>query len=313
MDANAMATVIFCSHLCVDEAAKPLEPKEWSVLLSRLAETATEPGELVNFCFEDFKKRLYMDEAQAERFMRLIGRSEKLVFELGRYESMGIRIVTRADADYPKRLTAVLKNGCPPLFYYAGELSILEHEFAGYAGSRSVKAEDIEFTAKTVRKTVSKGYSTVSGGAKGTDKVAEQETLRAGGTVAEYLADSLLKKLKKSDVVSAIQSEKLLLLSVTKPDSGFNTGVAMMRNRYIYAQSTGTVIVKADLGKGGTWNGAIDNLRHHWCETFCWDNAGYKGNLKLIEKGAVPIDESWDCELRVAKHDEDQQLSIFDI
>ena len=34
-----------------------------------------------------------------------------------------------------------------------------------------------------------------------------------------------------------------------------------MRNRYIYAQSSGTVIIRSDKGKGGTWAGATENLK----------------------------------------------------
>ncbi len=313
MNANSMATAVFCSHLCVSEGIKPLEPKEWERLSARLSELDLEPEALMGFGLEDFKKELLMDEEQAERFMRLTDRSGSLSFEIERYENIGIRIVTRADEGYPKRLKAVLESGCPPLFYYAGELSLLDNSFVGYAGSRSVKAEDMKFTADTVRKTMANGYFTVSGGAKGIDKTAETETLNFGGGVVEYIADSLLNRIKKPDTVSAVQNKKLLLLSVTKPDAGFNAGVAMMRNRYIYAQSHGTVVVKADYNKGGSWSGAVDNLKHRWCETFCWDNSAYKGNIALIEKGAVPIDENWNGDPRISKPDKNQQLSLFDI
>ncbi len=313
MNANSMATAVFCSHLCVSEGVKPLEPKEWGMLAARLSELGLEPEVLMGFSIEDFKKELLLDGEQAERYMRLIDRSGSLGFEIEKYENMGIRIVARTDEDYPKRLKAVLKNGFPPLFYYAGELSLLEHPSVGYVGSRSVKACDMKFTADTVRKTVANGYFTVSGGAKGTDKTAETETLKLGGSVVEYLADSLLNRIKKPDTVSAIQDKRLLLLSVTKPDAGFNAGVAMMRNRYIYAQSSGTVVVKADYNKGGSWNGAVDNLKHHWSRTFCWDNEAYKGNIALIEKGAVPIDESWNGDPQSLKQDENQQLSLFDM
>lgn len=67
----------------------------------------------------------------------------------------------------------------------------------------------------------------------------------------------------------------------------------MMRNRYIYAQSVGTVIIRSDFNKGGTWTGANDNLKNNWCTTLCWDHP-YPGNQALIENGAIPIDENWD-------------------
>lgn len=91
----------------------------------------------------------------------------------------------------------------------------------------------------------------------------------------------------------------------------------MMRNRYVYAQSAGTDVVRSDYQKGGTWAGAADNLKNQWCPTFCWSNSAYRGNLALIETGAIPIDEVWDGDL-VASAQENQnetcvQMSLFDV
>ena len=120
-------------------------------------------------------------------------------------------------------------------------------------------------TKQTVRKTVQQGYGVVSGGAKGIDSIAENEALSCGSTAVAYLSDSLLRKMRSSAVIRPVQDGTLVLLSVVKPDAGFQAGIAMMRNRYVYAQSSGTVIVRSDFNKGGTWSGAVDNLKHGWC------------------------------------------------
>ena len=52
--------------------------------------------------------------------------------------------------------------------------------------------------------------------------------------------------MKRSAEIKAIQSGQQLLLSVVKPDAGFHPGVAMMRNRYIYAQSEAVVGLFSD-------------------------------------------------------------------
>lgn len=132
----------------------------------------------------------------------------------------------------------------------------------------------------------------------------------------EFIPDSLIKRMKDKETIHAIKSGRLMILSVAKPDAGFNTGIAMMRNRYIYAQSVGTVVVKSDYKKGGTWNGAMDNLKNNWCNEFCWDNAAYAGNTTLIKNGAIPIDESWNGDVTAYEHPEcakDRQTSLFDI
>ena len=108
----------------------------------------------------------------------------------------------------------------------------------------------------------------------------------------------------------------MLLLSVVKPDAGFNVGVAMMRNRYIYAQSAGTVVVRSEYNKGGTWAGATENLKYNWCKEFCRDKRSYQGNKALIEMGAIPIGDDWDGNVEKAEPSErpggGTQLSLFD-
>jgi predicted Rossmann fold nucleotide-binding protein DprA/Smf involved in DNA uptake len=314
---NSNAIITLCSHVSVGEGVSPLEPKEYGELAQLLTQAGKAPEDLFAFSREDFSAVLGYDESQTERIMRLLDRNASLMFALGEYGNMGINVITRADAQYPKALKKKLVNGCPPLFYYAGDLSLLDGELIGYVGARTVAQEDLDFTVKTVKKTTALGYGVVSGGAKGVDTIAGTQALLDGGVSVEYLSDSLLKKLKKSEAVRNIQQGRLLMLSVAKPDAGFNVGFAMMRNRYIYAQSKGTVIVRSDLNKGGTWTGANENLKNNWCPVLCW-NHPYPGNQALIEKGAVPIGEDWDGEIPTqtgvkAAAESFAQTSLFDL
>ena len=244
-DSNAILTL--CSHICVGEGVRPLEPKEYSELAQKLIRAERTPKDLFDFSTDDFKSILGFNTDQIARVIRLLDRNASLSFKLSQYQNMGIETVTRADINYPKKLKKKLSNTCPPIFYYAGDLSLLERQYIGYVGARTVTTEDVDFAILTVRKTVSLGYGVVSGGAKGIDTISGKEALLNNGFTVEYLSDSLLKKLKKSDVVKNIQQGKLLLMTVSKPDAGFNVGMAMMRNRYIYAQSIGTVIIHSDL------------------------------------------------------------------
>jgi predicted Rossmann fold nucleotide-binding protein DprA/Smf involved in DNA uptake len=158
--------------------------------------------------------------------------------------------------------------------------------------------------------------SVVSGGARGCDSIAEEEALENGGTAIAFLSDSMLRKLRSARAIQAVQQGKLLLLSVVKPDAGFNAGVAMMRNKYIYAQSEATIVIKSDYNKGGTWSGATENLKNQWALPLCWNHTTYPGNNALIERGAIPIDDDWDGSigplLFKAEEEKPEQLSMFD-
>ena len=312
LDSNAILTL--CSHICVGEGVRPLEPKEYSELAKKLGNIGKSPKDLFEFTDRDFEQLLDMTSDDIDRVKRLLDRNASLSFDLGQYSNIGIETITRADTEYPRKLKKKLGNACPPIFYYAGDLSLLDRNYIGYVGARTVSTEDVEFTKNAVRKTTSLGYGVVSGGAKGIDTVSGTEALLSGSFAVEYLSDSLMKKLKNSDAVRNVQNGNLLLLSVSKPDAGFNVGFAMMRNRYIYAQSEATVVVRSDLNKGGTWTGATENLKNNWCTTLCWEHS-YPGNKALIEKGAIPIPSDWNCIIpeksqAVEKY---EQTSIFDL
>jgi predicted Rossmann fold nucleotide-binding protein DprA/Smf involved in DNA uptake len=316
MNSNSNAIFTLCSHLCVGDNVIPLEPKEWGDLAKKLMDAGLQPESIFELSRAEFKDKLLLSEEYTDRIFRLIDRNASLSFELSQLQNMGVFAITRADKEYPSKLKKVLGNNCPPIFYVAGDLSLLDYKYIGYVGSRTVSEDDIIFTKETVFKTVNSGFGVVSGGAKGIDTVSEESALEMGAPIIEYLSDSMLKKMKKSSVVRAIANKKMLLLSVVKPDAGFNVGIAMMRNRYIYAQSSGTVVVRSEYNKGGTWAGAVENLKYGWCKELCWDKKTYQGNKALIQQGAIPVGSDWDgnieaLESSIAKLG-GEQLTLFD-
>ena len=314
MDKNAMAIIVLCSHLCAVENAKPFEPAEWTVFAEKLMDKKTEPYELMSFSNEDFKSKLDLSSDETMRIAHLIKRSGSIAFEVERYSSIGINIMTRADNTYPRTLKKKLGKSCPPIFYYAGNPSLADNECVGFVGSRSVGIGDEAFTAATVKKINAKGYCVVSGGAKGVDSIASETSIANGSCSVEYVSDSLISRIKHKAVISAVVNNRLLILSAVKPDARFFAGFAMMRNKYIYAQSKGTVIIKSDYNKGGTWSGATANLKQRLCSTYCWNNLEYKGNIELIKRGAIPIDESWNGDLtenNAEQTEGSEQLSFF--
>ena len=317
MDQNANAILTLCSHLCVGEGVYPLEPKEWGTLAKKLVEQKLQPCDIFLMSREDFSQKLQLPSQLIDRIFRLIDRNASLIFELTRYENMGIFTVTRADPRYPVQLKKKLGNQCPPIFYYAGNMELLSKPTVGYVGSRTIGEDDEAFARKMVSCTTAHGFGVVSGGAKGVDSVAAEAAIEGGSFSIAYLSDSMARKMRRSAEIKAIQNGQQLLLSAVKPDAGFHPGIAMMRNRYVYAQSEATVIIKSDYNKGGTWSGAMENLSHQWSGTFCWDRKTYKGNQALIQNGAIPIDENWNGDVRASCYmstgPQSEQLSLFDI
>ena len=294
MTENSKAITIFCSALAVGDGVKPLEPRKWSEIAAKLMEQNCTPADLLNYAKQDFMAELGVPEQQAEQMEKLLSRSAALAFEISKYENTGIEIVTRADKAYPLKLKKKLGNHCPPLFYCAGNLELLNRPVIGFVGSRNIGPDDEEFTRKIVHTISQNQYGIVSGGAKGVDSVSADEAQNLGLPVIEYISDSMLRKLRNAKTLTSIQNGNMLILSEVKPDAGFNAGMAMARNKYIYAQSEATVVVRSDLNQGGTWSGATECLKKGWVPVLCRNREDYPGNAALIGKGAVAIDETWD-------------------
>jgi len=55
--------------------------------------------------------------------------------------------------------------------------------------------------------------------------------------------------------------ERLVLISPYDPAAGFNIGNAMQRNKLVYALADAALVVGAEPRKGGTWAGAVEQLK----------------------------------------------------
>ena len=261
-----------------------------------------------------------------ESIKELLKRSGSISFSLQKLEQKGIKILTFLDEGFPFRLLEKLNDFCPPLFYVCGEPSIGECRFVGYVGSRNIEENDIHWTENNVSENLAKGFGIVSGGAKGIDSVAINYALNHGGKVVVFLADNINDKIKDSFVLKHIWDENLVVFShfspLAKKTRTTFVSAAMERNKFIYALSVGTAVVRSDLNKGGTWSGATEALKHGWAYVYAWDNENYPGNKKLIEMGAIPLDDEGNTikqetnsfsEEEEKKQSEPIQLTLFDL
>lgn len=107
----------------------------------------------------------------------------------------------------------------------------------------------------------------------------------AGGIVIGVLAADLLRASVNRHNRTGIQSGQLVLISPFNPEAGFNAGNAMARNRFIYALADYALVVDSAQGEGGTWAGAIENLRHGWAPLYVRTPGEKAGNAALIVKG----------------------------
>jgi DNA processing protein len=169
----------------------------------------------------------------------------------------------------------------------------LEKGGLAVVGSRHVDDELIAYTERVGRVAAEAHRTLISGAARGIDRAAMNGALQAGGTVVGVMSDSLERAAVASDNREPLMDKRLVLVSPYDPAAGFNVGHAMQRNKFIYALSDAALVVSADFQKGGTWEGAIEQLeRLHFVPVFVRnaDNGG-KGNRALIQRGGRPWPE----------------------
>lgn len=236
-----------------------LSPGEYKRLARYLRETQRQPADLVSPDAADLLRACQplIDEA---RLQRLLGRGFLLSQVIERWQARAIWVVSRADAEYPRRLKARLREDAPAVIYGCGDMGLLETGGLAVVGSRHVDDSLIDYTMAVGRLAARAGRTIVSGGAKGIDQAAMRGALEAGGKVSGVLADSLEKTTMNREHRNLLLDGQLVLISPYDPSAGFNVGNAMQRNKLIYALADASLVVSSDLNKGGTWAGAIEQL-----------------------------------------------------
>lgn len=297
LNKDSLAIMLLCSNLALNykiDKVKPFTAIEWSKFAKILLNSSIKrPANLFNLSKENLKEQLFINDDECDRIIDLLSKAGQLGFEINSLNNLGINIMTRAEKEFPKVLKEKLKEKCPPVIYYCGDISILDNKLIGVVGSRNIDTYGLEFTKKIAYKIVKEGYSLVSGGARGADSISQEEVLSNGGKVAAFIADSMISKIKKKEIREAIMSNNLLLMSAVNPKSGFTVYSAMDRNKYIYCLSDITVVVSSDYNKGGTWAGATENLKNNWVPIVVRHEEKIpKGNSELIKLGGIKLEAS---------------------
>lgn len=224
------------------------------------------------------------------RLKHLLARGFLLSQAVERWQSRAIWVVSRADAEYPRRLKTRLKDDAPPILYGCGDATILDTGGLAVVGSRHVDDALVKYTEGIGQLAAKARRTLFSGGARGIDQAAMRGALEAGGKVAGVLADSLERAVLNRENRNLLMDGQLVLISPYDPIAGFNVGHAMERNKLIYALADAALVVSSDYKKGGTWAGAVEQLdKLRLVPVYVRsDGETDKGLDALRRKGALP-------------------------
>jgi len=287
---NAQAIILLTAYF--NKGDNPLTTTEYSKFAEWLMSKKLMPADLLDSDAQMSLSEWQDKKITHERILQLLCRGNAMAIAMQKWSNAGIWIITRADEEYPKQLKKRLGKKAPPIFYGAGDKKILRTRGVAIVGSRDASEEDLNFAHELGKKVAQCGYSVISGGARGVDEASMMGSIEIEGTTIGIVADGLMQKVLSKKYRSALMKSELVLLSPYYPEARFTVGNAMGRNKYIYTMADAAIVVQTGL-KGGTWEGAKENLKHQWVPLFVKENnKADSGSSKLIEMGGKKLDES---------------------
>lgn len=284
---TAQATLLLTSYFsrASSESAKPLTNAEWGRFALWLKEKSTTPADLLVADPKALLQGWHDARISAERIIELLNRGHSLALAMEKWQRAGLWVVTRSDPEYPKRLKQRLKTDSPPVLFGCGNKALLNAGGLAVIGSRNASDSDLAFTDQVGAKAAAEGIAIVSGGARGVDETAMLGAMKQGGVVIGVMADSLLKAATSSKWRKGLMDDHAVLVSPFYPEVGFSAGNAMARNKYIYCLADSSLVIHSGK-KGGTLNGAEENLKKAWVPLWVKQTTDKDAaNADLVAKG----------------------------
>ena len=215
----------------------------------------------------------------SRRILQLLGQEAELDWYLSRGKRQGCVPISRISDGYPELLRFRLRGEAPGCLWCRGDLQLLDTPTVSLVGCRELGEENRLFAEAVGYQAALQGLTLVSGNARGADRAAQESCLRSGGRVISIVADQLTKWRPR---------ENVLYLSEEDFDAPFTTQRAISRNRCIHAMGAMVFVAQANLERGGSWHGSVQNLRHGWSSVAVFRD-GSEAAERLIQMGSIPV------------------------
>jgi len=313
---NAYAAMLLTMALSPDreEYARPLSTPEFR-RVEALARSSGfgSIGALLDVDISGLVMLLGLTEEEAYRVYTLLHRDVQLTYALGGFMEDGIEVVTQYDAEYPRRLTRVLKASAPPFLYRCGNDALPDKPaiaVMGISGVRTTPEARRQIEA-LVDGATRQGYVVITGGELGVSRLAASLAAERGGMLVDVLGGGLREHLKNDAVAAMLSEGRASVLSTEHPDALFTVNHAVARNKLLFALADAAFIFNTDGRRG-----ELDALAKRACDwIYAWQD--YAGNRPLLSRGARPFHALRDGDFEeMSRHwssSQAQQMDMFDL
>lgn len=167
--------------------------------------------------------------------------------ELAALEAHGARLIAACEPDYPRPLAAI--EDAPPLIAVIGHVHLLHRPCVAMVGARNASLGARQFARELAAALGERGYTIVSGLARGIDAAAHEGALATGtvGVVAGGI--DIVYPAENRALHQALEEQGVILA-----ESPFGTQPQARhfprRNRLVSGLSLGTLVVEAALKSG---------------------------------------------------------------
>jgi DNA processing protein len=285
---NTKVLILLRIKLNQNEKIDLLKPKELRSVICYLQNSKLEPKDLVKTNQQSLALNIEKELGiKAIRLNALLNRGISLGFSLNNWSQLGIWVISIFDKEYPIFFRIRNRKNQPFLIFGCGDINIINSGGLAVIGSRNANNKAIKYAFETGRKLAQNHITIISGGAKGIDSSSVDGSLINNGKSVIVSGSDLERMVVIKKFRDFIMDNKLTIISMEVPNARWTPGRAMARNKFIYILSNAALVVECEDKKGGTWSGAIENLKSSWVPLYVRENhENALGNEELLNRGA---------------------------
>lgn len=217
--------------------------------------------------------------------------SEEEILEVIDYcNKNSIRIITPEDDEYPHSLNYI--EAPPAVIFAKGRRLDMSVPHFGIVGSRKASEFGQKAAFSLAARLSLSGFTIVSGGALGIDKMAHLGAIAAEKSTVLVLGSGIDSNYLKSNAKLREKAlEKGTLISEFWPKAPATKFNFPIRNRLISALSSGVAVIEAGCKSGAliTASYAMEQGKEIFAVPGSINDKNYEGNNRLIRDGAIPL------------------------
>lgn len=258
----------------------------------------------------DDKVRKFADKSRGKTFERI-----KEDWQI--CQDNDIKCLSYFDKEYPT-LLKTLKDP-PKLIFIKGDIKPEDEKAVAIIGTRNPTEYGIKMTRQISQSLVEKGFTIVSGFARGIDTIAITTALKAGGRAIGVIASGIMNLYPKENqpIVKKL-TESGAILSERFPLKNVNKRALQIRNRITSGLGLGNIFIEGNEHSGTRWQfkyGAEQNKPAFAVEPIDDEvEQAFIPNWILIEKGGGKItnvnDVDFVVEVLLDEYEERKRLNL---